>query len=196
MTESYKRFEYESVQNRNFLSTVKFRFILNRAPKVSFFANSVNIPGMTLGVAEQPNYLNPIPVPGDNMVFDDFNLRFLVDEDLRNYMEIQHWMRGLGFPENLAEIYDFQNNLEAYQNVPDYKTDMNLYSDGTLLVTTSNENNNYNIIFKRMFPYRLSELNFDATSTDEEYFTADVSFKYMMYNITDSQGEFLRNVYD
>jgi hypothetical protein len=65
---------------------------------------------------------------------------------------------------------------------------MNLYSDGTLLVLNSNQNFNFNVVFRSMFPYRLSTLQFDATSTDEEYFTADVSFKYMMYNIVDRIG--------
>ena len=44
------------IQNRNFLSSIGFRFTLNRARKVSFFANSANIPGMNLGVTEQPSY--------------------------------------------------------------------------------------------------------------------------------------------
>ena len=36
--------------------------------------------------------------------------------------------------------------------------------------------------------YSLTTLSFDATDTDIEYFTADVSFKYTMYNITDLEG--------
>ena len=34
------------------------------------------------------------------MQFDDLTLRFMIDENLENYMEIQNWMRGLGFPES------------------------------------------------------------------------------------------------
>jgi hypothetical protein len=30
-----------------------------------------------------------------------FSLRFLVDEDLENYLEVQNWMRGLGYPEEV-----------------------------------------------------------------------------------------------
>ena len=45
-------------------------------------------------MAQQPNYLRDIPTPGDKMDFGDLSLRFLVDEDLKNYMEIQKWMRG------------------------------------------------------------------------------------------------------
>ena len=96
------------IQNRNFLSSVGFRFTLTRARKVSFFANSANIPGISLGVAEQPSYLKNIDIPGDRLQFADFNLRFIVDENLENYMEVQKWMRGLGFPESLNEIYGLQ----------------------------------------------------------------------------------------
>jgi len=172
------------IQNRNFLSPVGFKFSLSRAPKLSYFANTANIPGLTLGVTEQPNYLRTIPIPGDMMEFDDFRFRFLVDENLENYFEIQKWMRGLGFPESLKEIYDFQKETE-YTGKQLKSTQMNLYSDGTLQILTSAENTNYLVKFKDLFPYSLSELSFDATDTDIQYFTAEVSFKYTMYNITD-----------
>ena len=94
--------------NRNFLSPTGFKFTLKRVPKVSFFCNSANIPDLTLGVATQPTYLKDIDIPGDKIIFGDLNLRFLVDENLENYMELQNWMRGLGYPESLKEIYDFK----------------------------------------------------------------------------------------
>jgi hypothetical protein len=175
------------VQNRNFLAPVGFKFTINRAPKVAFFSNSANIPDITLGVAYQPNYLTDIPVPGDKMEFGDFNLRFLVDENLENYLEVQKWMRGLGFPESLSEIYKFQDDNEKFEQ-PD-KSQMNLYSDGTLIVLNSNQNLNFQVIFRSMFPYSLSTLQFDATDQDIQYLTADVSFKYMMYNIVDKRGK-------
>ena len=92
------------LSNRNFLSSIGFRFTLSRARKVSFLSNSANIPGLQLGVAVQPTYLKDIDVPGDKMFFEDFILRFIVDEDLENYMQIQNWMRGLGYPETLNEV--------------------------------------------------------------------------------------------
>ena len=61
------------IKNRNFLSPTGFKFVLNRAPKVSFFGNEANIPALNLGIAEQPTYLRDIPLPGDNIQFEDFN---------------------------------------------------------------------------------------------------------------------------
>jgi len=176
----------KQIENRNFLSPLGFKFTLNRAPKVAFFGNSANIPSMTLGVAVQTNYLKDIDTPGDKIVFEDFTLRFLVDEDLENYMEIYNWIRGLGYPESLQEIYDVQTSNPVFQQ-PD-KSQMNLYSDGTLQVLTSKENPNFKVSFRDMWPYSLSTLTFDATDEDVQYFTADVTFKYTIYNITDLSG--------
>ena len=171
------------IENRNFLVPTGFNFILNRAPKVSYFGSAVEIPSINLGVANFANYLKDIPLPGDKMEFSDFNLNFLVDENLENYMEIQHWMRGLGFPESLKEIYDYQKESPDIKQ-PD-KSQLNLYSDGTLTILDSNMRPKFKVIFENMFPYNLTTLEFDARQTDLEYFTAQVSFKYTIYNIVD-----------
>ena len=174
------------IKNRNFLSPTGFKFILNKAPKVSFFGNQVNIPQMTLGVAEQPTYLRNIPLPGDKIQFEDFSLRFLVDENLDNYMEIFSWIRALGFPESLEEIYAWQKrDFDIKQ--PD-KTHESFYSDATLEILTSTQNPNFKIIFQDLFPTSLSTLEFDATDEDISYLTADVTFKYTLFNITDLSG--------
>jgi hypothetical protein len=69
------------------------------------------------------------------------------------------------------------------------KSQLGLYSDGSLIILTSSQNANFKINFKDMFPYDLSALQFDATNTDIQYLTADVSFKYTIYNITDMNDE-------
>ena len=174
-------------ENRNFLSPTGFKFTLKRTPKVAFFCNEANIPDLNLGVATQPTYLKDIPIPGDKIVFGDLNLRFLVDENLENYMEIQNWLRGLGYPESLNQIYDFQETGYINPRIEAQKQ-LGLYSDGTLQVLTSSSIPNFQIVFKDLFPYSLGTLSFDATQTDIQYFTADVGFKYTIYNIVDLSG--------
>ena len=171
------------LDNRNFLSPTGFKFSLKRSPGVAFFCNQANIPSLDLGIATQPTYLKDIDVPGDKIQFGDLTLRFLVDEDLVNYMEIQNWIRGLGYPESLTEF----DRLETESVLPGNfgKAGDNIYSDGTLQVLSSNLVAKFNVNFKDMFPYSLSTITFDATDTDIEYFTAEVSFKYTIYNLTD-----------
>tara|TARA_B100001996_G_scaffold7809_1_gene6551 strand:- start:55 stop:618 length:564 start_codon:yes stop_codon:yes gene_type:complete len=182
---AYKR----QIENRNFLAPTGFKLVLNRSPKVAFFSNAANIPGITLGEAIQPTYLKDIPTPGDKIVFDDFTVRFLVDEDLKNYMELQKWIRGLGYPESLQEIYDLQNEERDITTKSSHM--MDIYSDGTLTVLGSSQNAIFKILFRDLWPYSLTTLQFDATDTDVNYFTAEVGFKYTIYNITDISGDAL-----
>ena len=175
------------IDNRNFLAPTGFKFSLKRSPGVAFFCNQANIPDLNLGIAIQPSYLKDIDVPGDKISFGDLTLRFLVDEDLVNYMEIQNWIRGLGYPESLTQF----DKLESEAVLPGNfgKAGDNIYSDGTLQILSSNLVPKFNVNFKDLFPYSISTVSFDATDTDIEYFTADVSFKYTMYNLTNLQNE-------
>ena len=170
------------IDNRNFLSPTGFKFALKRRPGVAFFCNQANIPSLDLGIAVQPSYLKDIDRPGDKITFGDLNLRFLVDEDLVNYMEIQNWIRGLGFPESLDQFQELKD-----ENIlgPMGKANDDIYSDGTLQILSSNLIPKFQVIFRDLFPSNLSTVTFDATDTDIEYFTADVSFKYTIYQITD-----------
>lgn len=175
------------IDNRNFLSPTGFKFTLSREPKVAFFCNQANIPDLNLGVALQPSYLKPLPTPGEIIEFGDLTLRFLVDENLENYMCIQNWIRGLGFPEVLTQYGDLEKRGYVQGN---YSNDReNIYSDGTLQVLTSSQIPNFQVVFKDLFPYTISTLTFDATDTDINYFTADVSFKYTIYDIVDLSGK-------
>ena len=177
----------KQIENRNYLSPTGFNFTIQKCPKVAFFSNSAQIPAIDLGIAEQPNYLTTIPRPGDKIEFGDFTLRFLIDEDLKNYMQIQNWMRGLGFPESLQEIYnEIGDSRELYKN--QFGGEELLYSDATLEVLNSTLNPQFLVKFKGMFPISLTTLDFDATPTDVDYFTAEVTFKYTVYTITDLAG--------
>ena len=171
----------KQIKDRNFLQPIGFNFQLQRAPKVTFFGNAINIPGIELGVTEQPNYLKNIPLPGDMIEFGDLSLRFLVDENLENYIEIQNWMRGMGFPEDLKEIYHLQLD-DSVLDQPN-KSQLNLYSDATLTVLSNINIPKFKVNFQNVFPYSLSAIEFDAAVSDLEYVTAEVTFKYTIYTI-------------
>jgi len=177
------------LSNRNFLSPVGFKFSLKRAPGVAFFCNQANIPSLDLGIAEQPTWLKNIDVPGDKIQFGDLTLRFLVDEDLVNYMELQRWIRGLGYPEDMEEFRKLEGETVMASNFG--KSGDQIYSDGTLQILSSNLVPSFQVVFTDLFPYTLSTVTFDATDTDIEYFTADVSFKYTIYNLTDMENKAL-----
>lgn len=175
------------INNRNFLSPSGFKFTLARSPKTAFFCNQANIPDLNLAIATQTTRLGrKIPHPGDELDFGDLNISFLIDENLENYTEIQNWMRGLGYPNDLNQLYDLQS--EYFEELKKDSKGMNIFSDGTLFVLNSSFLPTFQVKFKDLFPYSLSTLDYDATQTEVQYFTASVSFKYTIYTITNMNG--------
>ena len=170
------------ISNRNFLSPIGFKFSLTKTPKVNFFCNSARIPEIVLGTAIQPSYLKDIDVPGDKLQYGDFALRFLVDEELENYMAIHNWLTGLGYPETPKEFKDLTTD-------PDNQRDpIEAFSDGSLHILNSNYRDVAIVKFFDLFPISLTSLEVEATDTDINYFTAEVTFKYTVYNIVAADG--------
>ena len=179
---SSSTFYDRQIKNRNFLSPTGFQFNLARAPKVDFFSSSARIPGITLGEINVGNYLKSVPVPGDQVQFEDLTLSFLVDEELENYLEIHNWIYGLGYPKSVDQF----KQIVLDRNTGDIDN-LKQFSDGTLSILNSNFNPMAYVRFTDMFPISLSTLEFTASENDYTYFTATVTFKYLLYEILDTQ---------
>jgi len=173
----------KQIGNRNFLSPVGFKFTLAKEPKVDFFSNSARIPEISLGTATQPSYLKDVDIPGDKLTFGDFSLRFMVDEDLVNYMKIHNWMSGLGYPESTKEFKDLTTDPNTSARALDQQ-----FSDGSLHILNSNFRDVAIVKFRDLFPVYLTSLEFEASDTDIQYFTAEVTFKYTIYDIVGPDG--------
>ena len=165
------------INNRNFLSPIGFKFTLAKEPKVPFFCNSARIPEITLGTAVQPSYLKDVDVPGDKLSFGDFSLRFLVDENMENYMAIHNWLSGLGYPESTKEFKELITNDDGNSDFSQQ------FSDGSLHILNSNFRDVAIVKFRDLFPVYLTSLEFESSDSDINYFTAEVTFKYTIYDI-------------
>ena len=175
----------EQVSNRNFLSPVGFKLRINKCPKVDFLSVGANLPGITLGTALQPTYLKDIDLPGDKLVYDDFRVTFIVDEELENDRQIYDWMVGLGYPESQKQFVDMRQDDDYYLTIGDRDNPHAEFSDGTLQILNSNLRPQAHVKLEGMFPVALSSLDFDATQNDISYFTASVTFKYKIFKLLD-----------
>ena len=189
MTKSPQRthpMKLQQVSNRNFLSIVGFKFSLNRCPKVDFLCNSANLPSVNLGFAEQATYLKNIPVPGDKLQYDDLRITFMVDEDMENYLQIYQWITSLGFPESIGQYSELLANKTVINDPADPQNER---SDGNIQILNSNLLPSVLIKFKDLFPTSLSGVPFNATAEDQQYFTAEATFKYTIYDVIDVNGK-------
>ena len=161
-------------ENFNYFSPVSFRFNIQKIPNVNFFCQAANLPGLTLGEAIQVNPLRDIPTPGDKVQFEELQLRFIVDEELENWLEMYNWIKGLGFPDS------FDQSLTKSEQ---------RFSDATLMILTSNKNGQHRVSFKDAFPLTLSGVQMDSSVGDIDYVTADPTFAYTKYTVEKLIGE-------
>ena len=167
------------------MNPIGFEFSIARFPKVSFFANTASLPQISLGGAEQANYLKQIMHPGDRVEYGELPISFLVDEDMLNYSLIHNWMTGLGFPQSMKQFIDVTTDQEGDRN---YQLQ---YSDASLKILNSNYNTIAQIKFWDLYPTSLSSLEFNAGESDVNYLVANTTFNYLYMQILDKDGNAL-----
>jgi len=169
----------------DFLRPNGFRFQIANIPNVSFFCQAANIPQISYGTPELQTPLSNIPFPGDKMQFSELIIRFLIQEDMANYIELYNWMTGLAFPENHEQYTNYIEG-QAYRSPltrKDAKESTAAVSDATLFVLDSNNNPNIKITFIDAFPTSLEGLDFDIQQGAADYFTGIAGFRYRTFKI-------------
>lgn len=155
----------EQPKNRNFLSPVGFKMEFEIFPDVDFYCQAVNFPDISVPFTEVPTRFRSFPIIGGGGVsYGDLQATFIIDEDMHNYAEIFNWIRINGQSENSAPL-----NL----------------SSARIQILTSNFNHNLVADFQYLFPYSLSQIQFDATIGEESVITAQASFKYAQMSFRD-----------
>ena len=148
-----------------------------------------------MGTAVQATYLKDIPVPGDKVLYEDLTVSFLVDEKMENYLAIYKWITGLGYPESFGQYKQLKKDDFRNDNVRDQQSDPRFFefSDATLQILSSNYKPSVLVNFKDAFPISLSTLEFNSAERDYTYFTAQTTFKYTIFDITDPNGNRIDN---
>lgn len=164
-----------------------FRLAFHNLPKVSYFCQTCNFPGLSAsGNPELPTKLMNIPLSFDKLIKDDLTITFLIDAELKNYMELYNWIRGIGFPNSNEEFIAWRadgKNKRYVQNHTPLNEESGLYADATLTLLSPLNNPQISIRFKDIFPVSISGLPFDSAISDINYFTATSTFKYQTFEI-------------
>ena len=180
----------------DYASPIQFRFKMTKIPKVEFFVQTANIPGINLGTATVPSPLYDYPVPGDKINYQSLDISFLVDENLNNYKELHDWISGLGFPSNHQQFADLQATgadrfpgstassvAMGSKRTPAPLAEGGIYSDATLTVLNSKNIAKTEIRFKNVYPTSLGSLSYDIKASDVDYLQVQASFNYLHYYI-------------
>ena len=168
------------IENRNFLSPIGFEFLVDKLPGAYFFCQSASIPAISMETVIQPTSVNKVYQPGDELNYEPLFIRFLVDENMKNYYQVHDWIRRIATPVEQKEFtFDRQYPTVNPAGVDyDGYYNNNWRSDVSLIVMSSNYQPVSEFIFKDAFPISLTTLNFNAAESDINYFTAEVAFRY------------------
>ena len=162
--------------NLNYLSNISFRLTMQDAPNLTWFCQAVNIPGVSLEAIDVPTPFATIPYAGAKVNFEELSVRFIVDEHLKNWMEIYDRIIALGLAEG-------GENYRLLKAKSDLTQRGGTVSTLVLTVLTSAMNPQMEFYFYEAFPITVSALDFDSANADLEYFTATAAFRYTNYEI-------------
>ena len=182
-----ERERFVGIENRNFLSPIGFKFAVNKLRGVDFFCQSASVPAISMGHWKQGTRVNVVYQPGDELYYEPLYLKFLVDENMKNYYQVHDWIREITTPYSAREFgYDRGtlksiNKEDRAKNVYKYGNN-DWLSDASLYILSSNYRPVAEFIFRDCFPLSLTTLYFDASVPDVNYFTAEVTLRYNYFD--------------
>lgn len=153
--------------NTNLAASTNFRFVCEKVPTVTYFCTSVQTPNLS-STPIVHNHLfaaNDIKSPGGG-VPSDISIRFIIDENFRNYMEMVKWMRS-GVP-----YRDFK------EIVPEYKGNVN---HGKLFFLNNKKNPILMMTFSNLIPTKISGFTLTHSESEPSPMTATVNFVFDTY---------------
>lgn len=156
-------------QTNNYLANNRFQFFLKRCPNLTYFCQRANIPSISFGTSLQSTpTIGPLKRPGTSYLLEDISLGFLIDENMKNWLEIFNWMKSIGIYNTSTEPLKEKDKT----------------SDAFMIITNSAYIPIVGINFYNVFPTQLSGIDFDSSLTDTDPIIANVILSYTHYEIS------------
>ena len=145
--------------NKNFLSPTGFKVTINSKAfaNMEYFCTEATLPAVNLAGVSLPFRGNANSVPGDRIEYAPFDMKFIISENMENYLELFNWMK--------------QNQAQ----------DVWTKSDVILSILSSKNNSTRQIRYVDAFPVAIGSLQLHTQNTDVEYLTLDASFNYTYF---------------
>ena len=155
-------------ENNNLAEINAFKLVIGKIPETTYFCQSANLPGISISEVQQQTIFNPLLYPGGKVEHETFSAKFVVSENLTNWLEIYRWIRSCSTYKDFNEVVD---------------VDKSLVSDATLFILNSKNNLNYTVKFHNLFPKALTSIEFDYADTELSTLISSVDFAFSHYDI-------------
>lgn len=143
-------------QNLNYLSPLGFKLAINNQifANVEYFCVSVSLPGINLPEVPVPFRGSQHAVSGDRIDYPFLDIRFIVSENMENYLEMYNWIKRT------------------------HANDKPEVHDATLSILSSHQRVTRQIRYTGIFPVAMDSFEMNVQSTDVDYVTCGVTFRY------------------
>lgn len=164
--------------NLNPLQPNKFQLNFSRTPTMQFFCQAISVPGISLSEVPRNTPFVDLYVPGEKAIYDVLNVTFVIDEELKSWLEIHNWIRALTFPKEFQEYRDLEKMSKYVGNV-----DRPQYSDAALTFLSSSFTPTWRFKFYDCFPTAISAFVLSAQEGPDNIITADATFRFAYYDV-------------
>jgi len=155
--------------NTSLLQSARFTFSFPNLPFLKYFCQTIQLPGVSTSAVQVVSPFADTFRHGDKLVYDQFTVQALIDEDLRVWEETYNWLRALTKPQDFPQYRNRENNT--------------LYHDAILTINSNANIPNIRIAFKNCHPMSLSNIQFSTVHNADSIITADISFRYDYFTI-------------
>lgn len=160
--------QYRQPQSDNQLLETYFMFNMTKVPNMTYFCQRVNLPALNLEGIEQPSrYGARIFKAGDAYNHEDLTVEFLVDEEMKNWLEIHDWLRSAA----------------NYKDTKEFVGEDVFTTGAELMILNSSYQPQLVVEFSNVIPTSIGGLQFDSTTEDPQAITATATFKFTTYDI-------------
>ena len=161
----------------NPLQVTGFDFKISKFPSLSFWAQNVDIPGITLSGALSSNPFTNIELVGDKPDFDSITVTFKVDEKMNNYFDLIQWINLIGFSTSYRDIGQWR---EKWKQFPQFEgnTESTLTSPAILSIKGPNKKTVRTITFDSIWPTAIGPVSLTEETSDTQYATCSATFKF------------------
>jgi len=139
--------------------------------KILLFCDSVQLPGVNYSTIQNRSFGEFREVPYEKL-FDNINISFYVDQDLKVKKLFDEWINGIQNPR--TRTYNYYSN---------YVTDM------VIEVQDINDRTRYEVNLYECYPKTISSIQLDASSKDVMKLTVGMQFRYWTSSNISALGE-------
>lgn len=158
-------------ENTSFLQPTKFTFTIPTLPFLRYFCQNANLPGVSTSPVQLDNPFSATFRHGDKLIYEEFSVSTIVDEDMRVWEENYNWLVALTKPKEFPQYIKYTDKRASP------------YHDALLTINNNANLPNIRIKFFDCHPTSIGGINFSVSDNADSVITMDIQFRYDRYEI-------------